>query len=116
MTKIEIVVNALKDISASDILVFDTTGKSPFFDYFVISSATSDRQLQAAINHINQDLAENGYPHPVIEGKNSKSWILIDCKDIIVNVFTRDEREFYNIEKMMVGVEQLNIEKKNDLR
>ena len=112
MTKIEIIVNALEDINASDILVFDTRDKSPFFDYFVVSSATSDRQLQAAITHINQDLAKNDFPHPVIEGKNSKSWVLIDCKDIIVNIFTREEREYYNIEKMMVGIEQLDLVKK----
>ena len=112
MTKIEIIVSALEDINASDILVFDTRDKSPFFDYFVVSSATSDRQLQAAITHINQDLAKNDFPHPVIEGKNSKSWVLIDCKDIIVNIFTREEREYYNIEKMMVGIEQLDLVKK----
>lgn len=109
MTKIEIIINALEDVNASDILVFDTRGKSPFFDYFIISSATSERQLQAAISHINQDLAKNKFPHPVVEGKNSKSWILIDCKDIIVNIFTREEREHYNIEKMMVGIDQLEI-------
>lgn len=111
MTKIEIIVNALESINAFDILVFDTREKSPFFDYFVISSATSDRQLQAAISHINQDLAENDFPHPTVEGRNSKSWVLIDCKDIIVNIFTREEREYYNIEKMMVGIEQLDLDK-----
>lgn len=109
MTKIEIIINALEDVNASDILVFDTRGKSPFFDYFIISSATSERQLQAAINHINQDLVKNDFPHPVVEGKNSKIWVLIDCKDIIVNIFTREEREYYNIEKMMVGIDQLEI-------
>jgi len=115
MTKIEIIVNALKDINAVDILTFDTTTKSPFFDYFVISSVTSDRQLQAAISHINQDLGDNDYDHPVVEGRNSKSWVLIDCKDIIVNIFTREEREYYNLEKMMVEFEQLDLEKTNDL-
>ena len=112
MTKIELIVNALEDINASDIIVFDTRGKSPFFDYFVVSSASSNRQLQAAITHINQDLAENGYDHPVVEGKNSNSWVLVDCKDIIVNIFTREEREFYGIERMFVGSEQLDIENK----
>ena len=111
MTKIEIIVNALEDINAFDIIVFDTRTKSPFFDYFVISSVTSDRQLQAAISHINQDLAENKLPHPVVEGRNSKSWVLIDCKDIIVNIFTREERDFYNIERMFVGTEQLEVNK-----
>jgi len=59
MTKIEIIVNALEAVNAFDIIVFDTEKKSPFFDYFVISSVTSERQLQAVISHINQDLADN---------------------------------------------------------
>ncbi len=109
MTKIEIIVKALEDINAFDVIVFDTKTKSPFFDYFVISSVTSNRQLQAAISHINHDLAENSYEHPVVEGRNSKSWVLVDCKDIIVNIFTREEREYYNLEKMMVGVEQVEL-------
>ncbi len=107
MTKIEVIVKALEDINAFDVIVFDTQEKSPFFDYFVISSVSSNRQLQAAISHINQDLAENKFPHPVVEGRNSKAWVLVDCKDIIINIFTREEREYYNLEKMMVGVEQL---------
>lgn len=112
MTKIEIIINALEDVNAFDVLAFDTQTKSPFFDYFVISSVTSDRQLQAAISHINQDLAKNDFPHPVVEGRNSKSWVLIDCKDIIINIFTREEREYYNLEKMMVGIEKLDLEQK----
>ena len=111
MTKIEVITNALEDINAFDIIIFDTRNKSPFFDYFVISSASSDRQLQAAINHINQDLAKNGYDHPVVEGKGSKSWVLIDCKDVIVNIFTREERDFYNIERVFAGTEQLEVKK-----
>ncbi len=109
MTKIKLIIDALEGVNLQDIVAFDMRGKSPFFDYFVISSGTSDRQLQAAVNHINQDLAENNFPHPVIEGKDSKSWVLIDCKDIIVNVFTKEEREYYNIEKMWAGISLIDI-------
>jgi ribosome-associated protein len=115
MTKIEIVIKALEDINAFDVIAFDTKGKSPFFDHFVIASVTSDRQLQAAINHISEDFRENSHKSPKVEGKNSKSWVLIDCGDVIVNVFTREERDFYNMEKMWVGTEQLDLDKDNDL-
>lgn len=111
MTKIELVINSLEDINAYDVLVFETKDKTPFFDFFVVSSVTSQRQLQGAINHISQDLTANGFSHPTVEGKTSNSWVLIDCTDIIVNVFTREDREFYNIEKMWVGTEQLEINK-----
>ncbi len=109
MKKIEVVMNALESINLSDIEIYDMREKSPFFDYFIISSATSDRQLQAAISHIQNDLAENGFANARIEGKNSNSWILIDAKDIIVNVFTKDEREYYNLEKMLVEISKVDL-------
>jgi len=115
MTKIEIVIKALEDINAFDVIAFDTKGKSPFFDHFVIASVTSDRQLQAAINHISEDFSKNAHKSPRVEGKNSRSWVLIDCGDLIVNVFTREDRDFYNMEKMWVGTEQLDLDKDNDL-
>ncbi len=109
MKKIEIVINALEDVNLSDIEIYDMREKSPFFDYLIISSASSDRQLQAAISHIQKDLAENEYSQPRVEGKNSNSWILIDCKDIIVNVFTKEEREYYNLEKMLVEIQKVEL-------
>lgn len=111
MTKIQLVINALEDINAFDIVVYDMRNISPFFDYFVISSANSDRQLQAAITHIGNDLAKGKFAHPKVEGKDSKSWVLIDANDIVVNVFTKEEREYYNLEKMWAGIETLDIEK-----
>ena len=47
-------------------------------------------------------LLENNFELARVEGKNSNSWILIDAKDIIINVFTKEEREYYNLEKMLV--------------
>jgi len=111
MTKIKTIINALENINSTDIIAYDMKGISPFFDYFVIASATSDRQLQAAITHISNDLAEGEFAHPKVEGKDSKSWILVDAGDIIVNVFTKEEREYYNLEKMWVGIETIDIEK-----
>lgn len=109
MEKINLVINALEDVKAFDIVIYDMREKSPFFDYFIISSATSQRQLQAAVRHITDDLTINKFPSPSIEGKNSNSWILIDCKDIIVNVFTKEEREYYDLEKMLTQIKELDI-------
>jgi ribosome-associated protein len=106
--KIEVILNALNDIKLQDIEVYDMRDKSPFFDFLVISSATNNRQLQASIQHVTDDLAKHQFPQPRIEGKNSNSWILMDAKDIIVNVFTKEEREFYNLEKMLVEIRKLS--------
>ena len=100
--------NALEDIKLVDIEIYDMKEKSPFFDFLVISSATNNRQLQASVQHVTDDLAKNGFNPPRVEGKNSNSWILLDCKDIIVNVFTKEEREYYNLEKMLVEIKKLS--------
>lgn len=110
MNKIEVIMHALESVNLSDIEIYDMREKSPFFDYLIISSATSDRQLQAAINNVHKGLAENDFPHPRVEGKNSNSWILIDAKDIVVNVFTKEERAYYNLEKMLVEIRKVELE------
>lgn len=115
MDKLKIVIDALESVNLFDIVVYDMREKSPFFDYLVISSATSDRQLNASVQHIQKDLVENGHEVANVEGKNSNSWILVDCKDIVVNVFTKDEREYYNLEKMLAEINELNLEDIRDL-
>lgn len=115
MDKIKLVIDALESVNLSDIVVYDMREKSPFFDYFVISSATSDRQLNASISHIQKGLQEHGYETANVEGKNSNSWILADCKDIIVNIFTKDEREYYSLEKMLVEIDEVDLRKIREL-
>jgi ribosome-associated protein len=110
MKKIEVIFDALERVNLKDIEIYDMREKSPFFDYLVISSATSDRQLKAAITNIQDDLVKNKFQPARIEGKDSNSWILIDCKDIIVNVFTKEEREYYNLEKMLVEIQKIKVD------
>ena len=105
----------MESVNLSDIVIYDMREKSPFFDYFTIASATSDRQLKATISHIQKGLKEHGYKLANVEGKNSNSWILADCQDIIVNIFTKDEREHYDLEKMLVEIDELDIEKLREL-
>lgn len=107
MNKIDIIIHALEDVNAKDIEIYEMKDKSPFFDYLVISSVTSSRQLQAAIQHVTDDLAKAKHGHARVEGKNSNSWVLIDAKDIIINVFTPEERKFYDLEKMLVEIKKL---------
>lgn len=110
MKKIDIILDALEDVNAKDIEIYDMREKSPFFDFLIISSATSNRQLKASISHVTDDLAKAGYDVPRVEGKNSNAWVLLDCKDIIVNVFTQEERAYYNLEKMLAEIETVKRE------
>ena len=107
MTKIEAIIDALEGVKLTNIEIYDMREKSPFYDYLVISSATNSRQLTASIAHVQKNLIEHNFGHAKVEGKDSASWILIDCKDIIVNVFTEEERTFYDLEKMLIEIEKI---------
>jgi len=107
VNKIEVIIQALEDVNAKDIEIYDMREKSPFFDFLVISSVTSNRGLKAAVEHLTDDLAKHQFSHPRVEGKHSNSWVLVDAKDIIVNIFTPEEREFYDIEKMLVEIKRI---------
>lgn len=107
MDKIDRIAEALDDLRLEDIIVYDVRGRSPFFDYFVISSAKNPRQLKASIMRIKNALEEGGYETPTVEGRDSEEWVLIDTGDIIVNVFSKSERDYYNIEKMWADVPRM---------
>lgn len=111
MEKIKIIIDALESVNLFDIVVYDMKDKSPFFEYLVISSSTSERQLKATTQHITNDLVKAGFEAPRVEGKNSNSWVLVDCNDVIVNVFTKEEREHYDLEKMLAEIETLNLDR-----
>ncbi|MFW6298626.1 MAG: ribosome silencing factor [Bacillota bacterium] len=107
MEKIDYIYETLDDLRLEDIIVYDVRAKSPFFDYFVISSAKNPRQLKASILRIKNTLEEHGFDTPNVEGRDSEEWVLIDTGDIIINVFSKSERDYYNIEKMWVDVPRL---------
>jgi len=110
MEKLTLIINALEDVNAFDITAYDTTKVSPFYDYLVIASVSSARGLQASVRHMTDDLSKEGYHDVRVEGKDSDSWVLFDTKDVIVNVFTKEERLYYNIEKVLAGVPKVTIE------
>ncbi len=109
MSKIKVIVEALDDLKLKDIIVYDMRERSPFFDYFVLSTASNTRQLKAAINHLKENLSAAKYQNPDVEGAQSEAWILLDAKDVIVNIFTEAERKYYNLEKMWMDVDQVDV-------
>jgi ribosome-associated protein len=114
MTKIlSTVYEALADLKLTDIIVYDFRGYSPYYDYQIIASASSERQVRAAINHIRQALPE-GYDFH-IEGQEMNRWILIDLGSIIIHVMHKEDREFYQIEKIFYERDQVSLEGQNGI-
>lgn len=83
-----------------DIVILKIEGISTITDYFVIVSASSERQVKALEEALDYELEKEGVTARAVEGRSTAKWILIDYTDIIVHIFKNDEREFYNIERL----------------
>jgi ribosome-associated protein len=92
------VYEALTDLKLYDIDIYDFVNHSPYFDYQIIATASNERQVHAAINHIKQIVPADSHFH--VEGSETNRWLLIDLKDIIIHVMHKEERDFYQIEKL----------------
>lgn len=90
----------LTDKKGQDVIVIDITQKSSFADYLVIASGGSERQVAALSNEVSDQLAKEGVIAKNIEGKSPSGWVLLDYGDVIVSIFSKEQRERYNIEKI----------------
>lgn len=98
MTKLAL--TALEDKKAEDIRVIDISEVSVIADYFIIASGTNRSQLQALADNVQESLGRAGYTLKQIEGYNTANWILMDFNDIIVHIFDKENRLFYNLERI----------------
>ncbi|MCL1810088.1 MAG: ribosome silencing factor [Clostridiales bacterium] len=98
---------------ARDVAVIDIGAKSSFADYFVLASGSSERQIGALCEEAEDLLAKEGIALKNIEGKPASGWILMDCGDVIINIFTLEMRERYNLEKVWGDCELLVIGEEN---
>lgn len=95
-----LVARAADDKRAEDILAMNMQGLSSIADYFVICHGNSDKQVQAIAREIKDKAQENEIEVKRLEGFDAAKWVLIDLGDVIVHVFHRDERSYYNLEKL----------------
>lgn len=100
----------LNSKKAEDIVVIDIAEKSSFADFLVVASGTSDRHIESLIDDVEDFAAQDGVPTKGIEGKNGTGWILLDLGDVIVNIFSREMRSKYNIEKVWADCEMTHVE------
>lgn len=103
-------VNAALERKAEDLVILSVKDVSSFADYFVICSGNSDRQIRALADHIGQKLKKAGLFPLGIEGERSGSWILMDYGDVILHIFFKPVREFYDIEGLWADAPRMIIE------
>ncbi|MBP1999119.1 ribosome-associated protein [Paenibacillus shirakamiensis] len=95
-----IALEAADDKKASNIVALDLKEISSIADYFVICHGNSDTQVQSIASEVRKRVMEAGSTIRGMEGVNSARWVLMDLGDVIVHIFHRDEREYYNIERL----------------
>ena len=103
METLEIVktaVEALRDKKAEDVTVIDITGVSSIADYFIIANGNNQNQLTAMQDAVDESLYKAGLHAKQIEGNNKSTWILMDYEDIIVHLFSKEDRLFYDLERI----------------
>lgn len=99
MSKLNKVTEILEGLNLKDIKIYDFDKTSPFYDFFIIATA-SDRQANSAAQMLSKEFKED---IKGIEGKSS-GWVLVDLNDIVVHLFQNDQREFYGLDKMLFGL------------
>ena len=106
---LELIVKTLDSKKAEDIKVIKIKELSVLADYFVIADGTSSTQTRALADEVEFRLKEAGLAPNQIQGNNGSNWIVLDYGDIIVHVFSRDQRDFYNLERLWRDGEEIDI-------
>ena len=102
-----LILAALEDAKAEDVISIDIRGKSALGDAMVIASGRSNRHVISICDRVIRDMKEAGLGAPTVEGLENGDWVLMDEGDVILHVFRPEVREFYNLERMwMMGDEE----------
>lgn len=106
---IKIAVSALDSKKAEDIRVIKVGDITVIADYFIIADGTSTTQLKTLADEVEYQLKEAGLEPLRVQGTGQSNWIIIDYGDIVVHVFRKDMREFYNLERLWRDGEEVDI-------
>lgn len=101
--------SALEEKKAEDIRVIDISKISVLADYFIIANGNNKNQVQTLIDSVQDDLYKAGFEAKQVEGYGSASWILLDYGDIIIHVFSKEDRLFYDLERIWRDGEDIDI-------
>ncbi|MCI8991372.1 MAG: ribosome silencing factor [Eubacterium sp.] len=101
---------ALDGKKAEDIRIIDIQGVTVIADYFIIANGSNQNQLEAMKDAVDEALYRLGYQLKQLEGNRSSSWILMDYGDVIVHLFSKEDRLFYDLEKIWMDGKTVAIE------
>ena len=95
-----VIVDALEDVKAQDIVVFNTEHLSPLFERVIIATGTSNRQTKSLASSVRDKVREAGMPKPRLEGEDNGEWIIVDCGPAAVHIMQQAIRQYYHLEEI----------------
>ena len=102
-------VKILLEKKALNVKLFDVREKTSVTDFYVNSTGRSSTQVGALADDVDEKISELGRTPLRIEGRAGREWLLVDFGDVIVNVFDRNAREFYNLDRHLPEDSELDI-------
>lgn len=103
---VEVVIAALEDMKAKDIVTLDVKGKTSVTDFMIIASGGSSRQVKALADSVLEKVKEQGVRPIGSEGLETGEWALLDLGDVVVHLMQPATRQFYDLERLWQGAEQ----------
>ena len=97
---LKIALNAADAKKASDLVALDISGIATFTDFFLICTGDSSRQMQAIADEVEQRLKANGIRPSHVEGYQNAEWILMDYIDLVIHIFSKNARAYYDLERL----------------
>ncbi|MHC1736260.1 MAG: ribosome silencing factor [Erysipelotrichaceae bacterium] len=97
---LQVVVNAVDDKKANQIIVLDMHEVNPWVDYFVVCDAQSLRQVHAIADNAVEQAEKAGFYVDHVEGGEESDWLLVDCGNVVVHVFSAEARQVYQLERL----------------
>lgn len=97
---IKIAHEALMEKKAAEVTVIDITHVSTIADYFVITNGENTPHVQALVENVQEKMYKSGFACKSVEGFKAANWVLLDYGDVIINVFSREDRRFYDLERI----------------
>lgn len=99
---------ALEEKKGEDIKILEIREISVLADYFVIASGNNQSQIQAMVDEVKEKLEEAGCYIRRLEGNRNSSWILMDYGDLVIHIFDKEDRLFYDLERIWSDGRQIN--------
>ena len=108
---LRVALEAVEDKKALDVVILDISGIASFATHFLLCSGDSSRQIQAIVDEVEMRLKNQGIRPKHIEGYRNAEWVLMDYLDLVVHVFSKNARVYYDLERLWRDGKRLDTKK-----